>query len=109
MFDEPEFFEYSSPDEALEKWTAPMEFMYDIAIGNKCFSSTLMEHDTHYFTSYTGDVVATYSLNGDNFTVYPFDPTNITKEDIQEMIDYFEKEEEFEKCAKLLKLKNENN
>ncbi|MAZ30853.1 MAG: hypothetical protein CMP57_02030 [Flavobacteriales bacterium] len=109
MFDEPEYFEYSSPDEALEKFTAPMELMYEFAIGNKCFSSTLTEHNTHYFTSYTGDVVATYSLNGDNFTVYPFDPTNITKEDIQKMIDYFEEREEFEKCANLLKLKNEDN
>ena len=108
MFDEPEFFEYSSPDEALEKWTAPMELMYDIAIGNKCFSTTLIENDTHYFTTNTGKVVATYGSNGDNFTVYPFDPTNISKEDIQDMIDYFEEREEYEKCVKLIKLKNEN-
>jgi hypothetical protein len=108
MFDEPEFFEYSSPDDALEKFTAPMELMYEFAIGNKCFTSTLLETKTHYFTSNTGDVIATYSLNGENFTVYPFDPTNILQEDIQEMIKYFEEREEFEKCAKLLKLKNEN-
>ena len=106
--EEPEFYEYSNPDEALERFIAPMDTMYDIAIGNKSFSSTLVESDTQYYTSNTGEIIATYSRDGWDFTLYPFDPTNIKKEDIQKMIDHYEEREEYEKCLELIKLIDED-
>lgn len=106
--EEPEFYEYSNPDDALERFIAPMDTMYDIAIGNRSFSSTLSESDTEYYTSNTGEIIATYSRDGWDFTLYPFDPTNITIDDMKEMLKYYEELEEYEKCINLLKIINES-
>ena len=105
--EEPEFYEYTNPDEALKKFECPMDEMYEFAIGTKCFSSTLIETDTHYFQSNTGGIIATYSLDGSNFKVYPFAPTNITIDDMKEMLKHYEELEEYEKCINLLKIINE--
>jgi hypothetical protein len=38
----------------------------------------------------------------EQFVSLPFDPYNITKEDIEKVLQFFEQEEEYEKCSILL-------
>ena len=106
MFDNYDFFEYSSPDDALEQYIAPMDVMYKIAIGEETFESTLTKTSHVYHSNTTGEVVAHYNLENSDFVVYPFDPTDITIDDLKDMLKHYEEIEDYEKCAKLLKIIN---
>ncbi len=101
MFEE---YEFESEEHGVEEYLASMDLMYKIVTGEETIEGTL-EKSSHVYTSnITGDVVAHYNLATSNFVIYPFDPTDIQLDDIQEVLDYYVELEDYEKCAVLLKI-----
>ena len=101
IFEEhPEF----KDEDYIYDWCASMEVMYELVTTNKTFEEFLLEHTAIYTSNTTADVEVKYATPTENFLVYPFDPTNITKEDLKGLLKFYEDREEYEKCLKIMEL-----
>lgn len=100
MFDEyPDF----KDEDFIYDWCASMDVMYELVTSDKTFEEFLLDHTAIYTSNNTANIEVNYASDTQNFIVYPFDPTDIQKENLEELLEHFEEEEEYEKCAKIKK------
>ena len=83
---------------------ASMDVMYNIVTSGKTFEEYLLEHTAIYTSNNTSNIEVNYASENQDFIVYPFDPTDIQKENLEELLEHFEEQEEYEKCAKIKKV-----
>lgn len=100
MFDEyPDF----KDEDFIYDWCASMDVMYELVTSDKTFEEFLLDHTAIYTSNNTSNVEVNYVSDTQNFIVYPFDPTDIQKEDLEQLLEHFEAEEEYEKCLEIKK------
>lgn len=100
IFDEyPDF----KDEDFIYDWCASMDVMYELVTSNKTFEEFLLDHTAIYTSNNTLNVEVNYANEKQNFIVYPFDPTDIRKEDLEDLLEHFEEREEYEKCLEIKK------
>lgn len=91
-------------EDFIYDWCASMDVMYNIVTSGKTFEEYLLEHTAIYTSNNTSNIEVNYASENPDFIVYPFDPTDIQKENLEELLEHFEEQEEYEKCAKIKKV-----
>jgi len=94
-------------EDFIYDWCASMDVMYEIVTKEKTFEEFLLDHTAIYTSNNTANIEVNYASDTQNFIVYPFDPTDIQKENLEQLLEHFEEEEEYEKCAKIKKVIDE--
>tara|TARA_B100001093_G_scaffold341800_1_gene326590 strand:- start:10462 stop:10791 length:330 start_codon:yes stop_codon:yes gene_type:complete len=90
-------------EDFIYDWCASMDVMYEIVTSDKTFEEFLLDHTAIYTSNNSENVEVNYASETQDFIVYPFDPTDIRKEDLEDLLEHFEEREEYEKCIEIKK------
>ena len=96
IFEEhPEF----KDEDHIYDWCASMEVMYELITDKRSFEEFLIDYGAIYTSTTTSNVQVSYgNLKPNDYIVFPYDPTNIRLEDLQNLLTYYEELEQYEKC-----------